>query len=115
MQQDAGLFGIILTPRVGQRIPCTGHGHGGKQSPLNPALMEDVREGAMIIPGRLEANEGWGLQTLEPLAEEFKVTPAMGHPPVLPPSIGSLDQHVVHLLGQIDRNECPLRVGIRGA
>lgn len=57
VQDDLCVFGIVFVPPVGQRFPGSGQRYRGDQPQLQACRQKPVSERAMIVAGRLEADE----------------------------------------------------------
>ena len=54
MQDDLGVLRIILVSTVVQGLTCPGETDGGDKLQVEPGPTEMVRQGAVIIAGRLK-------------------------------------------------------------
>ena len=104
VQDDLRVLGIVLVPPIVQRLPRAGKGHRGDETQLEPRGEQAVSERAVVVAGRLEADDDgsadrgelFGEPVIIRLGREHRHAPATS-------ALGPLDEHLLAVLGHIDR------------
>jgi len=113
MQEDLGVFGIILIPGAVERIAGAGHSEGGERPEFKAALMEKVPEGAVLDARCLKTNEDWGIHSREPLAELVIVAAYIGHPPPLARTVRTFNENFMMMFGDVNGDKGSTGLGGR--
>lgn len=104
VQDDLSILGIVLVPAVVQSLSRPGERNRGDQPQLEAGRKQSVGERAMVVAGRLEANEDRSPYRRKISNQAVVIRPGRqhGHPPAAP-SFRSFDQDLLAVLGHVDR------------
>src|SRR5487761_173058 len=103
MQDDLGVFRIVLIPRVVHGFSGACQSEGGNELKMKPFGVEEVSKRPVVVARRFETNPNGQRQTVQKLCKGTKFLGCVLHTKLLStlPS-GCFDESFVAILGDID-------------